>query len=142
MYQPPPESLAWPTRELELGTLDEGRFTAWIDGQELPAILGYQGYWMLTPSFALAARAEDGSRECWFVRAELGSPEGEVELPLSEGVYPAGMMFEEAGAQLRAGPLFFVIDEEMIGTTQRLNVSVYGEGFSASESLELSIVAP
>lgn len=142
MYQPPSESLDWPTRELELGTLEDGRFTPWVGGQELPAILGYQGYWMLMPSFALAATTEDGSRECWFVRAELVEAGGEAQLPLSQGVYPAGMMFEEGEGQLRAGPLFFVIDEELIGTTQRLDVSVFGEGFSASESLELTIVSP
>ena len=139
MYQPPAESADWPARNLELGTLDDdGTFTPWVDGAPLPAVRGYQGFWMLLPAFSVARENEDGASACWFVRVDVGDPERE-EGPVLSGVYPGGLSFAAAGDHMRAGPLFHVIEEAEIGTTQRMDVSVFGEGFSASTSVTYTI---
>ena len=137
MYQPPPESEDWPTRTLELGSYDGESFTAWVDGGGVPAQLGFQGFWMLTPGFSVAREPGDTDGECWFVRVDAGDPERELE-PLT-GVYPGGLAFAAEGDWMRAGPLFHVIDETLIGVTQRMDVTVYGEGFRASTSVTYTI---
>ena len=137
MYQPPEDSSSWPTRSLEIGQLEDGVFTPWVEGGVRTVELGFQGAYMLTPSFAVAREDSDEARSCWFVRVDAGDPERPLE-PLS-GVYPGGFVFGSAGDEMRAGPLFHVVDESLFGVEQRMDVTVYGPDFSASASVSYRI---
>ena len=57
----------------------------------------------------------------------------------ASGLYPGGLLFERHGAQMRAGPLFHVVDEELVGSEQRIDVAVFGPDFEATHSVTFTL---
>ena len=138
MLQPPSDTSDWPQRELQVGSVDDaGVFTPWSDGDTLVLELGFQGAYMLTPFFEVEAEAEDGEEACWFVRVSTGDPERPVVT--ESGVYPAGLLFERHGERMRAGPLFHVTDESLMGSEERMDIAVFGPDFEATISVTYTL---
>jgi len=140
MHQPPTDTSGWPTRELVIGSVDgSGELQPWVEGQTLALELGFQGAYMLTPSFEVEAHDGDDDEACWFVRVTVGAPDRPIET--DSGVYPGGLVFERGGERMRAGPLFHVVDGSLAGTEQRIDVAVFGPDFEATRSLSFTVAS-
>ena len=136
----PPDSSAFETREVELGSFEDGSFTAWQDGQEVEFEIGPQGFSMLTPWVGVAAEAEDGERRCWFVQLDHLDEQGE---PVSDaGGYFDGLVFSRVDELMVGGAIFDVLSDDSDGQALGLRVSVTGSDFVATRELEIVVRAP
>jgi hypothetical protein len=107
-------------------------FTEWVEGETVAITLGSQGFSMITPWVQLPTMG-DASQECWHVKLEhLGAAEGSDEI----GGFESGMVFSDAGGQMRAGPLFDVLEDDDGGPLS-LRVTVTGPGFVAIDEVDV-----
>lgn len=128
-----------PTRELQVGLVVDGVFTAWSDGQEVELVFGFQGFPMITPWFELPVEPGDQDSACFHVFYEYLDANGD---PFYEGgKFSAGLVFERVGDVMRSGPLFDISDDG-VGDTVSLRTIVSTPDFVAVEEVSIVLIDP
>lgn len=134
---PPDDPAALPTRTLEIGDVELGKFKAWQPGEQVEVELGSQGFEMITPYVELPTGAGDPDSACWCLQTytlEAGAP----PLEPSANDYCQAFVFESVKGRMRVGPIFALLEgDEPRGEPIQFQVLVSSSTFTASKVIEI-----
>lgn len=126
------------TRKILVGSGDGADFVAYVEGQDVSLVLGYQGGYMITPTVRIPIVSGDGVEACWQARLENALVEGGDVVP---GLL-SHVFFERSGDALEAGPFNDLLGGApgpLQNKTLVLTVTVTGLTFEATETRHLRL---
>lgn len=130
-----------PTENLEVGALDNGTFTAWRNGQEVPFVWGPQGGTMIVPTLRAESSLNRPGNQCVVVEIQNLEPMGGTAFAEFR-TFAIRTNASRDGSQFVVRDLFDQLGrmEFPRGTPLTIDVTLRGSQAAAHARLDLSVV--